>query len=93
MSVFFPTPLLDYTEKFNREYAINQERIQQITKERVEFNQQKLNDALEARRIKEAEMKQAEYEKLSRNQAYEQLERNRQEKYQYFLGTIFDIYI
>ena len=93
MSVFFPTPLLDYTEKFNREYAINQERIQQITKERVEFNQQKLNDALEARRIKEAEMKQAEYEKLSRNQAYEQLERNRQEKYQYFLGTKFDRYI
>ena len=93
MSVFFPTPLLDYTEKFNREYAINQERIQQITKERVEFNQQKLNDAFEARRIKEAEMKQAEYEKLSRNQAYEQLERNRQEKYQYFLGTKFDRYI
>ena len=93
MSVFFPTPLLDYTEKFNREYAINQERIQQITKERVEFNQQKLNDVLEARRIKEAEMKQAEYEKLSRNQAYEQLERNRQEKYQYFLGTKFDRYI
>ena len=93
MSVFFPTPLLDYTEKFNREYAINQERIQQITKERVEFNQQKINDALEARRIKEAEMKQAEYEKLSRNQAYEQLERNRQEKYQYFLGTKFDRYI
>ena len=93
MSVFFPTPLLDYTEKFNREYAINQERIQQVTKERVEFNQQKLNDALEARRIKEAEMKQAEYEKLSRNQAYEQLERNRQEKYQYFLGTKFDRYI
>ena len=93
MSVFFPTPLLDYTEKFNREYAINQERIQQITKERAEFNQQKLNDALEARRIKEAEMKQAEYEKLSRNQAYEQLERNRQEKYQYFLGTKFDRYI
>ena len=93
MSVFFPTPLLDYTEKFNREYAINQERIQQITKERVEFNQQKLNDALEARRIKEAEMKQAEYEKLSRNEAYEQLERNRQEKYQYFLGTKFDRYI
>ena len=93
MSVFFPTPLLDYTEKFNREYAINQERIQQITKERVEFNQQKLNDALEARRLQEAEMKQAEYEKLSRNEAYEQLERNRQEKYQYFLGTKFDKYI
>ena len=93
MSVFFPTPLLDYTEKFNREYAINQERIQQITKERVEFNQQKLNDALEARRIKEAEMKQQEYEKVSRNEAYEQLERNRQEKYQYFLGTKFDRYI
>ena len=54
---------------------------------------EKLNDALEARRIKEAEMKQAEYEKLSRNQAYEQLERNRQEKYQYFLGTKFDRYI
>ena len=93
MSVFFPTPLLDYTEKFNREYAINQERIQQITKERAEFNLEKQNDALEARRIKEAEMKQAEYEKLSRNQAYEQLERNRQEKYQYFLGTKFDRYI
>ena len=93
MSVFFPTPLLDYTEKFNREYAINQERIQQITKERSEFYLQKQNDALEARRIKEAEMKQAEYEKLSRNQAYEQLERNRQEKYQYFLGTKFDRYI
>tara|TARA_R100001591_G_scaffold26290_1_gene36239 strand:+ start:575 stop:856 length:282 start_codon:yes stop_codon:yes gene_type:complete len=93
MSVFFPTPLLDYTEKFNREYAINQERIQQITNERVEYNQQKLNDALEARRIKEADEKQAEYEKLSRNQAYEQLERNRQEKYQYFLGTKFDRYI
>ena len=93
MSVFFPTPLLDYTEKFNREYAINQERIQQITKERVEFNQQKLNDALEARRLQEAEMKQQEYEKLSRNEAYEQLERNRQEKYQYFLGTKFDRYI
>ena len=93
MSVFFPTPLLDYTEKFNREYAINQERIQQITKERAEFNLEKQNDALEARRIKEAEMKQAEYEKLSRNEAYEQLERNRQEKYQYFLGTKFDRYI
>ena len=93
MSVFFPTPLLDYTEKYNREYAINQERIQQITKERVEFNQQKLNDALEARRLQEAEMKQQEYEKLSRNEAYEQLERNRQEKYQYFLGTKFDRYI
>ena len=37
--------------------------------------------------------KQAEYEKLSRNEAYEQLERNRQEKYQYFLGTKFDRYI
>ena len=38
-------------------------------------------------------MKQQEYEKLSRNEAYEQLERNRQEKYQYFLGTKFDRYI
>ena len=90
MSVFFPTPLLDYTEKFNRQWTLQQERTEEVTKERAEFYLQKQNDALEARRLQEAEMKQQEYEKLSRNQAYEQLERNRQEKYQYFLGTKFD---
>ena len=93
MSVFFPTPLLDYTEKFNRQWTLQQERTEEVTKERSEFYLQKQNDALEARRLQEAEMKQQEYEKLSRNQAYEQLERNRQEKYQYFLGTKFDRYI
>ena len=31
MSVFFPTPLLDYTEKFNRQYEIEQKRIQEMS--------------------------------------------------------------
>ena len=37
MSVFFPTPLLDYTEKFNRQYSIEQERIQEMQKESLHF--------------------------------------------------------
>ena len=41
MSVFFPTPLLDYTEKFNRQYEIEQKRIQEMQKHRAEYYENK----------------------------------------------------
>tara|TARA_Y100001937_G_scaffold128308_1_gene203887 strand:- start:2766 stop:3047 length:282 start_codon:yes stop_codon:yes gene_type:complete len=93
MSVFFPTPLLDYTEKFNRQYSIEQQRIQEMQKHRAEYYENKNNEHFERKRVQEAQEKLAEFEKLSRNQAYEQLERNRQSKYTYYLGAKIDKYI
>ncbi len=93
MSVFFPTPLLDYTEKFNRQYDIEQKRIQEMQKERAEYNENKNNEYYERRRVREAQEKQAEFERLGRNEAFEQQERNRVSKYQYYLGTKIDRYI
>ena len=74
MSVFFPTPLLDYTEKFNRQYEIEQKRIQEMQKERAEYYENKNNEYHERRRVREAQEKQAEFERLGRQEAYEQQE-------------------
>jgi len=93
MSVFFPTPLLDYTEKFNRQYEIEQKRIQEMQKERAEYYENKNNEYHERRRVREAQEKQAEFERLGRSEAYEQQERNRQSKYAYYLGAKIDKYI
>ena len=57
MSVFFPTPLLDYTEKFNRQYSIEQQRIQEMQKHRAEYYENKNNEHFERKRVQEAQEK------------------------------------